>query len=129
MSAESSKPKILLVDDSRVNIRMVGKALGRNYEVMFAMDGEKALSLAASEPPPDLILLDIMMPGMDGYEVCGRLKQNETTKNIPVIFISAKGEEEDKAKGLELGAVDYIAKPFDFANVCERIETHLKLKK
>jgi putative two-component system response regulator len=95
--------------------------------VKIANSGEKALKIAASDSPPDLILLDIMMPGMDGYEVCERLKHNPETTNIPVIFLTAKGEMADQKDGLELGAVDYITKPISVPIVLARVKTHLAL--
>jgi len=99
-----------------------------DYKVKVASNGEKALKIAASENPPDLILLDIMMPGMDGYEVCTRLKADATTRDIPVIFLTAKAEIEDEKHGLELGAVDYITKPISPPIVLARVKTHLTLK-
>jgi len=99
-----------------------------SYRVKLANGGERALKLAALEPQPDLILLDIMMPGMDGYEVCQRLKTNPQTRHIPVVFLTAKAEAEDEKKGLELGAVDYITKPISPAIVLARVKIHLALK-
>ncbi len=98
------------------------------YRVKVANSGEKALKIAVSEPPPDLILLDIMMPGMDGYEVCWRLKHHHNTLNIPVIFLTCKTEVEDEKKGLELGAVDFILKPISPDIVMARVKTHLAMK-
>ncbi len=129
MCTEVSKPKILIVDDMPLNIKIISKTLKDDYNIVVATSGEKALGLAASASPPEIILLDIIMPQMDGYEVCRKLKENNKTKNIPVIFISAKGEMEDEAKGLELGAVDYIIKPFSVPIVNARIKTHLSLKR
>ncbi len=123
-----SKPKILIVDDQPENIRLLGSLLKENYTPMAATSGEKALEHAISDHRPDLILLDIVMPVMDGHEVCRRLKADKRTQDIPVIFISALGEVEDEAKGLELGAVDYIAKPFNSMIVESRVRTHLELK-
>ena len=125
------KPRlsILVVDDVPVNIKVLGESLKEEYRVRIATDGKRALDIAGSENPPDLILLDIMMPGMDGYETCRRLKANERTRNIPVIFITAKSLEEDETRGLEVGAVDYITKPFSLPIVHARIKTHLELKR
>ena len=102
---------ILAVDDTKYNIDLLVDALGDEYDLSVAMNGSSALQLAATTPP-DLILLDIMMPGMDGFEVLRRLKADRTTREIPVIFLTALSEIGDKARGFELGAVDYITKPF-----------------
>ena len=130
MTVRLSRPRILIVDDAPANIRILAEALRTDYEITFAINGEEALRLIESEdPPPDLILLDIIMPGMDGYEVCKRLKAAEETWNIPVIFITSKSEEEEEKKGFELGAVDYITKPFNTAIVKARVRPQLELKK
>jgi len=115
---------ILIVDDAELNIDILVDALDSMYDTSVAMDGETALE-TAREIKPALILLDIMMPGMDGYEVCRRLKANPLTKDIPVIFLTARTEVENKAKGFELGCVDYITKPFDVMEVKARVKTHL----
>ncbi len=122
-------PRILLVDDSPSNILLLGEELRRSHEVLVATDGETALRRAVSEPHPDLILLDVMMPGMDGYEVCRRLKNDERTRGIPIIFLTARNAEDDETKGLDLGAVDYITKPFSLPIVHARVRTHLDLKR
>lgn len=124
----STKQKILIVDDMPANIKFLSEALRPDYRVIAATSGAEALSIAASAAPPDIILLDIIMPEMNGYEVCKALKESEQTRDIPVIFITALGEEEDEAKGLELGAVDYITKPFKPAIVRARIGATLQLK-
>src|SRR5688500_4307691 len=93
--------------------------------MMVAKNGEQALKAARSDAPPDLVLLDIMMPDMDGYEVCRQLKADERTRGIPVIFVSAMGQETDETKGLDVGAVDYITKPISPAIVAARVRTHL----
>ena len=111
------------------NIKVLGEALKTDCIVRFATNGLKAIEIAMSSSPPDLILLDIMMPDIDGYEVCRRLKANEQTRHIPIIFITALGQEKDEAKGLELGAVDYITKPFSIPIVKIRVKTHLELKR
>lgn len=121
-------PRLLIVDDVPSNIRILMRSLGSDFNISVATNGSDALKVAADQRP-DLILLDIMMPDMDGYEVCRRLKKDENTKKIPVIFITAKDEESDETKGLELGAVDYITKPFSISIVQARIKTHLDLKK
>lgn len=119
---------ILVVDDNPENIDMLGAALSSDYQIKVALSGRKALEIAGSEAPPDLILLDIMMPEMDGYEVCRRLKAHPETMEIPVIFITAKSDESDETKGLEIGAVDYITKPFSLPIVRARLKTHLALR-
>jgi len=128
MVDDTNKQKILIVDDTPENIQILMETLKDDYKIVAAINGEKALKMAEMVPFPDIILLDIMMPGMDGYEVCNRLKNNEKTKNIPVIFITALSEEEDEAKGLALGAVDYIAKPINPELVKARVRNHLELK-
>ncbi len=121
--------RILIVDDELVSREKLGKIMDSFGQCIVVENGEDALRVATSQNPPDLILLDIIMPGMDGYEVCKRLKDNRRTSNIPVIFISVRSEEDDEAKGLGLGAVDYITKPFSPSIVKARIRTHLELKK
>ena len=120
------KMKILIVDDESTNLRFMRDILKNDYVLAFARSGEEALQYA--EHRPDLILLDIIMPGMDGYAVCENLKSNPNTKDIPIIFITVMDGEKDETKGLELGAVDYIAKPFSSAIVHARIKNHLSLK-
>jgi putative two-component system response regulator len=124
----TDKPTILVVDDTPDNLILMSSLLKNDYKVKIANGGEKALRIASSESPPDLILLDIMMPDMDGYEVCNRLKHEPKTINIPVIFLTAKNEMEDEKKGLELGAVDYITKPISPPIVMARVKNHLALK-
>jgi putative two-component system response regulator len=128
MVDDTNKQKVLIVDDTPENIQILMETLKEDYKIVAAINGEKALKMAEMVPLPDIILLDIMMPGMDGYEVCNRLKNNEKTKNIPVVFITALSEEEDEAKGLALGAVDYIAKPINPELVKARVRNHLELK-
>jgi putative two-component system response regulator len=122
------KPTVLVVDDTPDNLSLMSGLLKDDYKVKVANNGEKALKIAASDAPPDLILLDIMMPGMDGYEVCRSLKRNPVTVNIPVIFLTAKTEVEDEKMGLELGAVDYLTKPVSPPIVMARVKNHLALK-
>ncbi len=119
---------ILIVDDDPVNIQVLGAALTDTYRVRVAKGGLAALAIAESEEPPDLILLDVMMPEIDGYEVCRRLKQNPRTAGIPIIFVTTKDNSEDEAFGLNLGAVDYISKPLSIAVVKARVRTQLQLK-
>lgn len=119
---------ILVIDDTPENLSVLLQILAsRGYQVRPALSGEIALK-AVQEEKPDLILLDIMMPGMDGFEVCAKLKSNDLTKDIPIIFISALGETENKIKAFETGGVDYISKPFNAAEVLARIETHLAIR-
>lgn len=118
---------ILIVDDIAENLDVLNGILSTNYRVRATINGEMALKIASSNNPPDLILMDIMMPGMDGYEVCRRLKSELKTKDIPVIFVTAKGEEEDESLGFKTGAVDYITKPVSPALVLARVNTHLSL--
>jgi signal transduction histidine kinase len=122
------KSRLLLVDDSAVNLDALLATLDQGHDLRVAINGQTALDLIATGYLPDLVLLDIMMPGMDGYEVCRRLKENEKTRDIPVIFLTALDSDEDEAKGLELGAVDYITKPFNLAIVRQRVNTQLELK-
>ncbi len=119
--------KILIIDDSTSSIRILGSALRKQYDVLVATSGEKGLEVAVAQAP-DLILLDIMMPGINGYEVCRQLKENPRLSSIPVIFITAKDDAEDEEQGLNLGAVDYITKPFRIPIVLARVRTHLRLK-
>lgn len=119
---------ILIVDDTPQNLTIIGELLRPQYHVRAVNSGERALRAANTEPRPDLILLDIMMPVMDGREVLRRLREDETTRNIPVIFITAMSASEDEEIGLELGAVDYITKPFVPAIVLARVHTQLELK-
>ncbi len=128
MSENGRKNTVLVVDDSPENIDLLGNVLKRDYEIKVALNGAKALKISGSENPPDIILLDIMMPGMDGYEVCSRLKSDVKTQDIPVIFVTAMGEVEDETKGLEVGAIDYITKPISPAIVKARVKNHLELR-
>jgi len=128
MDTELIKQRILIVDDEPINIKLLFEIVKSDYEVSVATNGHEALRLAASENPPDLILLDIMMPEMDGYEVCRKLKANPATEQIPVIFITAKSDAEDETKGLQLGAVDYITKPLSPMVVRSRVHTQMQMK-
>jgi len=122
------KPTILVVDDTPDNLTLMSGLLRELYKVKVANHGERALKIAMTDDPPDLILLDIMMPEIDGYEVCRRLKQEPRTRNIPVIFLTAKTDVKDETLGLELGAVDYLTKPISPPIVLARVKTHLALK-
>lgn len=128
MEENSSSRRVLIVDDTLVNIEILTETLRNEFEVLGANSGEKALRMVAEGPAPDLILLDVTMPGMDGYEVCQHLKENAKTKNIPVIFVTALAEGDGEARGFSLGAVDFIAKPFRPSLVKARVRTHLELK-
>lgn len=119
---------LLVVDDTPENLSVLGEILMPHYRVRAASSGERALLVAASEPRPELILLDIMMPGLDGYQVLSRLRENDATRDIPVVFVTALDAEEDEAKGLALGAADYITKPLRPPIVLARVRTQLELK-
>ena len=123
------KSTILAVDDTPDNLLLISGLLKDDYHVKVANGGERAIKIARSDNPPDLILLDIMMPDIDGYEVCRLLKADETTCHIPIIFLTAKTEVEDETHGLEIGAVDYITKPISPPIVLARVKTHLALKR
>lgn len=123
------RSRILVVDDAPENIRIIAESLKNNYTIMFALNGEAALKLARSATPPDIILLDVIMPGMNGYEVCRQLKKDTQTSNIPVIFVTAQSEFADEARGLHLGAVDYISKPFRTTLLINRVANQLELKR
>ncbi len=124
---EARTETILVVDDTPDNIDVLSGLLRPAYRVKAATSGERALQIARAQPHPDLILLDIMMPGMDGYQVCETLKSDPRTRHIPVIFVTARSEVEDEARGLALGAVDYITKPVSPPIVLARVRTHLRL--
>ena len=117
MEKPNIQPQILVVDDTPENVDVLASILREHYQIKVALNGAKALSIAQAYPPPDLILLDVMMPEMDGYEVSRRLRDDPRTSDIPVIFVTAKTEVEDETKGFEHGAVDYITKPISPAIV------------
>ena len=121
------QPVVLVVDDVADNLALARALLRNQYDVKLAASGEQALAMVHSDPP-DLILLDIMMPGLDGYETCSRLKADERFRRIPVIFLTAKAEIEDEERGFSLGAVDYITKPLNPSLLLARVHTHLQLK-
>ena len=127
-SSRVAKARILVVDDSPDNLELLQGLLHEHYDLLLANDGASALALAASEMRPDLILLDVMMPGIDGYEVCQRLKVNPLTQSIPVVFLTARTDEADEQRGFDLGAVDYITKPIRGAVLRARVRTHITLK-
>lgn len=128
MNQVLQKNRILIVDDQSSNIRVLGETLKGLYDIQFARSGKEALEMVA-ENQPDLILLDIMMPGIDGYEVCRRLKEMGKNIEIPIIFITAKDDACDETRGFNLGAVDYITKPFNPDIVKARVKTHIELKR
>jgi serine phosphatase RsbU (regulator of sigma subunit) len=124
----SEQKLILVVDDTPLNISVITGALRDTYRTKVATNGPKALAIAGGEEKPDLILLDVMMPEMDGYEVCQRLKADPETREIPVIFLTAQTEAEDETRGFAVGAVDYVHKPFSPAVMKARVHTHLMLR-
>jgi PleD family two-component response regulator len=126
---QPGKQVILTVDDSPDSIALISELLKESYQVKVATNGKDALHIAFSPDPPDLILLDIMMPGMDGYEVCRQLKSDPQTSDIPVIFLTSKTDIENEEEGFNLGAVDYITKPISPPILRARVRTHLRLKK
>jgi putative two-component system response regulator len=124
----TAKPTVLIVDDTPENLKLMNGLLREDYRTKVANSGARALALATADPRPDLVLLDIMMPEMDGYEVCRRLKADAATQDIPVIFLTAKVEIEDEQQGFDVGAVDYITKPISPPIVLARVKTQLSLK-
>ena len=122
------KPKVLIVDDRPENIQILMEVLRENYAIVAATSGEKALQLARKPPHPDIVLLDVMMPEMDGYETCTRLREDELTARIPIIFVTALGEARDEARGFNVGAVDYITKPISPEIVKSRLRSHLTIQ-
>ena len=128
MNETDEKKLVLIVDDAPANLQMMRSILKDDFKIRVATSGAKALDLAKAKPHPDLILLDVMMPEMDGYEVCGILKASLEAKDIPVIFLTGKTEADDETKGFKVGAVDYIHKPFSPAVVKARVHTHLVLR-
>jgi CheY-like chemotaxis protein len=124
----AEKQRILVVDDNKENIQILNEVLGSDYSVCFATNGPEALELVLGPDPPDLILLDVMMPGMDGYEVCRRLQENKSASKMPIIFVTVLSEAEEETRGFAAGAVDFIVKPFNPAIVRARVKTHLALR-
>src|SRR5471030_457 len=129
MNTPQNKPTILVVDDTPDNIDLLCAVLEQDYRTKIAVNGERALKIANGDVKPDLILLDIMMPGMSGYDVCKELKANPATRDIPVIFVTAMSETVDEQLGLGLGAADYITKPISAPIVLARIKTQLSMKR
>jgi len=129
MSEKREKDLVLIVDDVVKNIQVLGVILrDNNYDLVVAQDGEQALAVGM-KTMPDLILLDVMMPVMDGFEACKRFKEDEKTRDIPIIFLTAKDDPDDIAKGFNLGAIDYVTKPFNSTELLSRVKTHLTLYK
>jgi len=125
MNQATTRTTVLIVDDVPANVSLLVEIFRPIYRTIVATNGDKALEIAASTEPPDLILLDVMMPGRDGYEVCQLLKASPATRSIPVIFVTSMGDEQDEAKGLAMGGVDYVTKPITPAIVVARVKTHL----
>lgn len=129
MSQQSTnKPRILIVDDESFYTEVLENLLGREYEIEIVHNGKAALNRSEIEPKPDLILLDIMMEEMDGYEVCKALKKNPSTQSIPVIFLTVRSDVDDEVLGFNLGAVDYITKPMSPPIVRARVRTHIEIQ-
>jgi diguanylate cyclase (GGDEF)-like protein len=122
------KPRLLVVDDQPINVQALYQAFAADHQVFMATHGEQAIQQCRSKQP-DLVLLDVMMPGLDGYEVCTRLKADDATRDIPVIFVTAHHDEEAETRGLDVGAVDFISKPINPRIVRARVRTHLTLKR
>ena len=122
----TERPTILIVDDSPANLDLLKGILRETYKLKAATSGEKALQIAARTPAPDLILLDVMMPGLDGYETCRQLKADPATAAIPILFVTGCADEAERAKGLTLGALDTLVKPIDPERLLERVASVLK---
>lgn len=129
LTETAERPKVLIVDDDKINIDILVGLLKAKYRTIIAMNGDQALKRLSTQSPPDLILLDIIMPGMDGYEVCKKIKSNPDTKDIPIIFLTAKSTTEDTVIGFRAGAVDFITKPFKPEELLIRINTHIQLRR
>ena len=127
MAAQTDRPTVLIVDDTPANLDLLADVLRPDYRTTVAISGERALKLIADGPVPDLVLLDVMMPGLNGYEVCVRLKADPVTRSIPVIFVTALGDVDDETRGLALGGVDYLTKPLSPPIVKARVKTHLDM--
>ncbi len=129
MDTPPERPKILIVDDEKVNIDVLVNLLKPDYRMVAAKSGEQAFKRLEKPPLPDLILLDVMMPGMDGFEFCRELQHKEKMKTIPVIFLTARTAPEDIVTGFKTGAVDYLTKPFKAEELFARVNTHIRLRK
>lgn len=128
MDLPISQPKILVVDDEPINVDVLGAVLSSLGEIITADNGPDAINICKSNKP-DIVLLDVMMPQMDGYEVCAKLKGDEDTKDIPIIFVTALADDTDEARGIEMGAIDYLTKPVNATVAIARVRNHLELKK
>ncbi len=126
-ASSQPRPRLLLVDDEYIYIMLLAGTLDDDYEIVYATDSATAIAIATSTKL-DMVLLDVMMPGINGYEICTQLKADDRTKDIPIIFVTSLGDVEAETKGLKLGAVDYITKPFNPGPVKARVSTHIKLK-
>jgi len=121
------KPKVLIVDDDPINIELLEGYLSKDYDILKAHDGSEALIIVEATPP-DIILLDLMMPGINGYKVCKKLKDDPKTNHIPIIIVTSLRETEDRNKAIEAGADDFITKPFDIVELTVRVKAHLRTK-
>jgi len=121
------KPKVLIVDDDPINIELLEGYLSKDYDILKAHDGNEAISIVEANPP-DIILLDIIMPGMNGYKVCKKLKDDPGTNHIPIVIVTSLHETEDRNKAIEAGADDFITKPFDIIELSVRVKSHLRTK-
>ena len=128
VSHEKTRATVLVVDDTPINLSIMTELLQDLYEIKVATSGKRALQIAQSDNPPDLLLLDVMMPEMSGYEVCSQMKANPATQDIPIIFLTSMGEAEDEKKGFDLGAADYITKPISPPIVLARVKMQLQMK-
>ena len=127
-AAPDERPRLLVVDDQRANIQALFQAFQADHKVLMATSGEQALAMCRSQPP-DLVLLDVVMPGMDGFEVCRQLKADDATKDIPVIFVTGHNDEEAETRGLDVGGADFISKPINPRIVRARVKTQLTMKR
>ncbi len=123
--SEAEKYTILVVDDEPTNVTVLNAMLRSSYKVKAALNGLDAIKIARSHPQPDLILLDVIMDNIDGFEVCKTLKDDADTKHIPIVFVTALNESKSEKKGIELGAVDFFSKPYSAPIILKRIENHL----
>lgn len=121
------KPKVLIVDDDPINIELLEGYLSKDYDILKALDGNEALIIVEANPP-DIILLDLIMPGINGYQVCKKLKDDPKTNHIPIVIVTSLHETEDRNKAIEAGADDFITKPFDIIELSVRVKSHLRTK-
>ena len=126
---DSSPPRVLIVDDTPDNLHLLAAVLADDYDVLVATDGQSALERVHGEPLLDLVLLDVHMPGLDGYEVCRRIREGAASRHLPVIFVTAADDAQAQTRGFALGAVDFIVRPFSVPVVCARVRTHVELKR